>query len=145
MPYTFRGVQPFVEAAAAAAEVAPADVSPLRRLWHVQQVQDALGQLPRLDPAAKAEAAGHVRRTLTAFRSAVDGCAAAVAEAFAACGLAPPADELAALRARVAELEAELAAIAAAPEPGPAAPDASPAAEGPTPGPLETNEPTDAE
>ena len=54
--YTFPGLWPFIERVARGRDLH--QLGRARELWHCKQIQDALGQLPRLDPGEPAAAAG---------------------------------------------------------------------------------------
>lgn len=78
--YHFPGVHPFIEAVAARTGRDLHQVGRTRQLWHVAQIQDALGQMPRLDAASQAESLAHVRRLRDGLALALEGVDAAITE-----------------------------------------------------------------
>ena len=93
MNYTFPGVWPFVERIAASTGRDLHQAGRCRQLWHVSQVQDALGQLPRLDRISQEQLLAHVRATRESLALALEGVDAAIAEVTLELGLVPEADK----------------------------------------------------
>ena len=77
--YTFPGLWPFIERAAAGRS--PYQLGRGRELWHSKQVQDALGQLPRLDAASRKALLAHVVQVRDSLAAVVEGIDLAIAEA----------------------------------------------------------------
>ena len=76
--HTFPGLQPFIERAGAGR-----DLPHLGRscsLWHCKQVQDALGQLPRLDRESRNGLLAHLQSARDALAVVVEGIDLAVKE-----------------------------------------------------------------
>lgn len=88
--YVFPGVWPFIERIAAATGRDLHQAGRTRSLWHVGQVQDALGQLPRVPSAHQPELLAHARKVRESLALALEGVDAAIAEVAAACGLTGP-------------------------------------------------------
>lgn len=76
--YVFPGLWPFIERVARGRELH--QLGRARELWHCKQIQDALGQLPRLDPESKRQLFAHVLRIRESLAVAIEGIDAAVAE-----------------------------------------------------------------
>lgn len=82
--YTFPGLQPFIEKAGAGRALPHLGRS--NSVWHCKQVQDALGQLPRLDRESRRQLLEHVRSVRDALAVAVEGIDLAVKETVEAIG-----------------------------------------------------------
>jgi len=76
--HTFTGLQPFIERAGEGRSIPHLGRS--CSLWHCKQIQDALGQLPRLDEQARRQLLDHVRSVRDALAVVVEGIDLAVAE-----------------------------------------------------------------
>jgi hypothetical protein len=83
--YVFSGVTPFIEVCARDAEVEAPHMVKCEKIWHVAQIQDALGQLPRLQPGDRAPLFHQVDLLRNSLAAALAGCDAAIAEVAAAC------------------------------------------------------------
>jgi hypothetical protein len=92
MPYSFPGVWPFIERLAASTGRDLHQAGRCRQLWHVSQIQDALGQMPRLDPISQRDSLAHVLATRDSLALALEGVDAAIAEVRTELGLVPAAD-----------------------------------------------------
>jgi hypothetical protein len=89
MNYTFPGVWPFIERVARGRDLH--QLGRARELWHCKQLQDALGQLPRLDRKNQLELLAHVNQIRESLALALEGCDAAILEVANEFGLpAPP-------------------------------------------------------
>ncbi|APW59228.1 hypothetical protein [Paludisphaera borealis] len=77
--YTFPGLWPFIERAAEGRTLY--QLGRARELWHSKQVQDALGQLPRLDPESRKALLAHVVQVRDSLAAVVEGVDLAIAEA----------------------------------------------------------------
>ncbi len=80
--YVFPGLWPFVERAGESRDLY--QLGRARDLWHCKQVQDALGQVPRLDPDSRRELLDHVQKIRDSLAVAVEGIDLAVNEVVAA-------------------------------------------------------------
>jgi len=79
--YVFPGVHPFIERVAAATGRDLHQVGRTRQLWHVTQIQHALGQLPKIGRLKDQEAAwDHVTKVREGLALALEGVDAAIAE-----------------------------------------------------------------
>ena len=92
--YTFPGVWPFIERLAGITGRDLHQAGRCRAIWHVTQVQDALGQLPRLDRESQAKLLEHVRKTRESLALALEGVDAAITEVTTECGLDTRQDEV---------------------------------------------------
>jgi hypothetical protein len=73
--YVFVGLRPFIERAAADMGVSPIHVGRALSLWHATQIQDTLGQLPKVDAAHRKSLLDHaivVRDSLAAALAGID-------------------------------------------------------------------------
>jgi hypothetical protein len=82
--YTFPGLWPFIERAAEGRSLY--QLGRARELWHSKQVQDALGQLPRLDAASRKALLAHAVQVRDSLAAVVEGVDLAIAEAARATG-----------------------------------------------------------
>lgn len=92
MSYVFPGVFPFIEQIAAATGRDLHQVGRTRGLWHVSQIQDALGQLPRLDAKSQQASLANIRRIRDGLALALEGVDAAIAEVVTSVAPQNPAD-----------------------------------------------------
>jgi hypothetical protein len=76
--YVFPGLWPFIERAAEGRSLY--QLGRGRELWHSKQVQDALGQVPRLDDASRKALMAHVARVRDSLAAVVEGIDLAIAE-----------------------------------------------------------------
>lgn len=76
--HQFAGLRPFIERAAEG-RLNPY-LGRCESLWHCKQIQDALGQLPKLDSEARRALLAHVRSVRDAFAVALAGVDLAIAE-----------------------------------------------------------------
>ncbi len=76
--YTFPGLWPFIERAAEGRS--PYQLGRGRELWHARQLQDALGQLPRLDDPSRKALLAHAVRVRDSLATVVEGMDLALAE-----------------------------------------------------------------
>ena len=86
-PYIFPGVWPFIEKIARATGRDLHQLGRAREVWHCKQIQDALGQLPRLDPVSQRALLDHAKKLRESLALALEGCDAAIAEVEQECGL----------------------------------------------------------
>jgi hypothetical protein len=89
--YTFPGVWPFIERIAQATGRDLHQAGRCRQLWHVAQIQDALGQIPRLDRKSQISLLEHARQTRESLELALKGVDAAIAEVATELGLSDKA------------------------------------------------------
>jgi hypothetical protein len=76
--YVFPGLWPFVERVARGRDLH--HLGRARDLWHCKQIQDALGQIPRLDPESRRHLIGHVCKIRASLAVALEGIDAAILE-----------------------------------------------------------------
>lgn len=76
--YVFPGLWPFIERVARGRDVH--HLGRARELWHGKQIQDALGQLPRLDPESRRQLIDHACKIRAALAVALEGMDAAILE-----------------------------------------------------------------
>ncbi len=91
MSYTFPGIWPFIERVAAETGRNLHQSGRCRQIWHLSQMQDALGQLPRLDPVSQRQLLEHVVATRDSLALALEGADAAILEVTTALELPAPA------------------------------------------------------
>ena len=78
--YVFPGLWPFIERVAQGRDLH--HLGRAREIWHCKQIQDSLGQLPRLDPESQRQLLAHaliIRQSL-AVAVALEGIDASVLE-----------------------------------------------------------------
>jgi hypothetical protein len=78
MPYVFPGLWPFIERVSRGRDLH--QLGRARELWHCKQIQDALGQLPRLDPESQRQLLAHVLTVRQSLAIAVEGIDDAINE-----------------------------------------------------------------
>ena len=78
MTYVFPGLWPFIERVAQGRDLH--HLGRAREIWHCKQIQDSLGQLPRLDPKSQRELLDHVLEIRASLVVALEGIDAAVLE-----------------------------------------------------------------
>jgi hypothetical protein len=76
--YIFPGLWPYVERVARGRGLH--HVGRARELWHCKQIQDALGQIPRLDPESRRQLIGHACKIRASLAVALEGIDAAILE-----------------------------------------------------------------
>jgi hypothetical protein len=76
--YVFPGLWPFIERVAQGRDIY--HLGRARDIWHCKQIQDSLGQLPRLDAKSQRELLGHVLKIRASLAVALEGIDAAVLE-----------------------------------------------------------------
>jgi hypothetical protein len=76
--YTFPGLWPFIERVAQGRDLH--HLGRAREIWHCKQIQDSLGQLPRLDARSQRELLDHVLKIRASLVVALEGIDAAVLE-----------------------------------------------------------------
>lgn len=76
--YIFPGLWPFIERVARGRDIQ--FLGRAKELWHTRQVQDALGQIPRLDPESQRQLLEHVCRVRAALAVTLQGMDAAIVE-----------------------------------------------------------------
>jgi hypothetical protein len=86
--YVFPGLWPFIERVAKGRDLH--HLGRAREIWHCKQVQDSLGQLPRLDPESRRQLFGHVLRLRASLAVALEGIDAAIMEVSGECDLLAP-------------------------------------------------------
>jgi hypothetical protein len=78
MTYVFPGLWPFIERVAQGRDLH--HLGRAREIWHCKQIQDSLGQLPRLDAKSQRELLDHVLKIRASLGVALEGIDAAVLE-----------------------------------------------------------------
>jgi hypothetical protein len=78
MTYVFPGLWPFIERVAQGRDLQ--HLGRAREIWHCKQIQDSLGQLPRLDAKSQRELLDHVLKIRASLVVALEGIDAAVLE-----------------------------------------------------------------
>ena len=76
--YVFPGLWPFIERAAQGRDLP--HLGRAREIWHCKQIQDSLGQLPRIDVKSQRELLDHVLKIRASLVAALEGIDAAVLE-----------------------------------------------------------------
>jgi hypothetical protein len=76
--YVFPGLWPFIERVAQGRDLH--HLGRAREIWHCKQIQDSLGQLPRLDARSQRELLNHVLEIRASLAVALEGIDAAVLE-----------------------------------------------------------------
>jgi hypothetical protein len=76
--YVFPGLWPFIERVSKDRELN--HLGRARELWHCRQIQDALGQLPRLDPKSQDELLNHILKVRASLAVALEGIDEAIVE-----------------------------------------------------------------
>ena len=76
--YVFPGLWPFIERVAQGRDLH--HLGRAREIWHCKQIQDSLGQLPRLDAKSQRELLDHVLKIRASLVVALEGIDAAVLE-----------------------------------------------------------------
>jgi hypothetical protein len=76
--YVFPGLWPFIERVAQGRDLY--HLGRAREIWHCKQIQDSLGQLPRLDARSQRELLDHVLKIRASLVAALEGIDAAVLE-----------------------------------------------------------------
>jgi hypothetical protein len=90
-PYVFPGMTPFFTQVATDLGLDPHQLGRAVQGWHIAQLQQLLGQLPRLDPDNQQKMLDeHVYPILESLDGANEAAKAAVADAVAGCGIAAP-------------------------------------------------------
>lgn len=88
--YIFQGIWPFIERAANFLGCDLHQFGRAKGLWHVSQIQSALGQVPTLDRASQHECILHAHRTRMSLAAALEGCDMAIREVVTAMDLPLP-------------------------------------------------------
>lgn len=88
--YTFTGIWPFIERAASFLGCDLHQFGRAKGLWHVSQIQSALGQVPGLDRASQHECIAHAHRTRMSLAAALEGVDMAIREVVTAMDLPLP-------------------------------------------------------
>jgi hypothetical protein len=89
-PYVFPGIWPFIERAASFLGCDLHQFGRAKGLWHVSQIQSALGQVPTLDRASQHECIAHAHRTRMSLAAALEGVDMAIREVITATDLPVP-------------------------------------------------------
>jgi hypothetical protein len=88
--YVFQGIWPFIERAANFLGCDLHQFGRAKNLWHVSQIQSALGQVPTLDRASQHECMSHAHRTRMSLAAALEGVDMAIREVITAMDLPVP-------------------------------------------------------
>ncbi|WP_165221890.1 hypothetical protein [Aquisphaera insulae] len=88
MPYVFPGLWPFIERVAHGRSLH--HLGRAGELWHCKQVQDALGQIPRLDGRSQRQLLEHVLAIRDSLAAALEGIDVAIEEAASELGIPLP-------------------------------------------------------
>jgi hypothetical protein len=88
MQYIFPGLWPYIERVARGRDLH--QLGRARELWHCKQIQDSLGQIPRLDPKSQLELYAHANRIRDSLAMALEGIDAAILEVATELGLPLP-------------------------------------------------------
>jgi hypothetical protein len=88
--YIFPGVWPFIERVARGRDLH--HLGRARELWHCKQIQDSLGQLPRLDRESQRQLLAHVLAVRDSLAVAMEGIDAAIGEVTSELALNPKPD-----------------------------------------------------
>jgi hypothetical protein len=86
--YIFPGLWPFIERVARGRDLH--QLGRAREFWHCKQIQDSLGQLPRLDRASQRQLLEHVLKVRESLAVALEGIDAAILEVAGAIDLPVP-------------------------------------------------------
>jgi hypothetical protein len=86
--YVFPGLWPFIERLARGRDLH--HLGRAREVWHCKQIQDALRQLPRLDPQSQRQLLDHVLKVRASLAIALEGIEAAILEVIDELGLPAP-------------------------------------------------------
>lgn len=78
--YVFTGIWPFIERAANFLGCDLHQFGRAKGLWHVSQIQSALGQVPSLDRQSQHECMSHAHRTRMSLAAALEGVDMAIRE-----------------------------------------------------------------
>jgi len=89
--YVFTGLRPFMEATAFAKGRDLHQLGRAIELWHCHQVQNALGQIPKLDPQSQRDLLAHAVYIREGLACALEGVDDAIREVVRACRLDMPA------------------------------------------------------
>jgi hypothetical protein len=88
MQYIFPGLWPYIERVARGRDLH--QLGRARELWHCKQIQDALGQIPRLDFKSQLELMAHANHIRDSLAMALEGIDAAILEVASELGLPLP-------------------------------------------------------
>jgi hypothetical protein len=86
--YIFKCLWPFIERVARGRDLH--QLGRAREFWHCKQIQDSLGQLPRLDRASQRQLLEHVLKVRESLAVALEGIDAAILEVAGALNLPVP-------------------------------------------------------
>ena len=89
MHYIFPGLWPYIERVAKGRDLH--QLGRARELWHCKQIQDALGQIPRLDLKSQIELLAHANHIRDSLAMALEGIDAAILDVASEFGLPLPA------------------------------------------------------
>jgi hypothetical protein len=90
--YVFPGLRPYIDAAATAAGKHPQHLGRGAGIWHCTQIQDSLGQLPKL-AGDRGPLLAHAKSIRDELAMVLAGIDAAISEVSIECGLVPEADK----------------------------------------------------
>lgn len=88
--YIFPGIWPFIERAQSELGCDLHQYGRARSLWHVSQMQNALGQLPKLDVKSQRECLEHINKNRMSLACALLGVDNAILDACVSLGLPLP-------------------------------------------------------
>ena len=89
MRYIFPGLWPYIERVAKGRDLH--QLGRARELWHCKQIQDALGQIPRLDLKSQIELLAHANHIRDSLAMALEGIDAAILDVASELGIPLPA------------------------------------------------------
>lgn len=89
MQYIFPGLWPYIERVAKGRDLH--QLGRARELWHCKQIQDALGQIPRLDLKSQIELLAHANHIRDSLAMALEGIDAAILDVASELGIPLPA------------------------------------------------------
>jgi hypothetical protein len=79
-PFVFSGIFPYIERAASRLGCDMHQFGRTRSLWHVSQIQTALGQVPTMERSAQLERMAHVHQDRMGLAAALAGMDDAIRE-----------------------------------------------------------------
>ncbi len=90
--FVFKGLTPYIEKAAVAADINAVHLVKCQTIWHCGQIQNALGQIPRLDAQHRGALMQHAEDIRASLAAVLAGIDAAIDEVKTECAMHAPAD-----------------------------------------------------